>query len=57
MKKEIAFIDGKEVEVVIKIDDYEYENDLVNAINLEDTLDLTELLDSTMQINIEDLND
>ena len=55
MKYEKAYIDGKEVNVVVEIDDDLYEKNLIvddNNSNLDDTLDLEEKLSQTGKIDI-----
>lgn len=63
MEKVKAIYNGEEIEVVTKLDEDEYGDDVVlplnsnNRIDLEDTLDLTEELEKTKEVNIYDTDE
>ena len=63
MEKVKAIYNGEEIEVVTKLDEDEYGDDVVlplddnDKIDLDDTLDLTEELEKTKEVNIYDTDE
>lgn len=54
METKKVIVDGKEIELVTKLDEADIEYNLKD--DLDDTLDLSEILDKTMEVDLGDNN-
>lgn len=57
MKKKEAILNGEPIEVVVELDDEDIEIYKPLGQELDQTLDLTNLLENTQMINIGDINE
>lgn len=57
MKKKDAILNGEPIEVVVELDDEDIEIYKPLGQELDQTLDLTNILENTQMINIGDINE
>lgn len=57
MVKEEAFIDGEKIEVATQLDDEVFEREKNLGQEMDDTIDLTEIIEQTQIINRSDIDE
>ena len=57
MIKEEAFIDGEKIEVVTQLDDEVFEREKNLGQEMDETIDLTEVIEQTQIINRSDIDE